>query len=128
MNGRESKKTALIGCLCALGCETLYGLSYVFTKLAISAGAETASLLAWRFFTGFAVMSVCAAAGLMRVNPGGRSLRPLLLVALCYPVVYFIAETVGIRLTTARWAAGSVHSLACSSRFSALLVSPIPEA
>ena len=95
------KRRLLTGCICALGCETLYGLSYVFTKLAVSAGAETAPLLAWRFFVGFAVMSVFAAARLMRVNLGGRSLRPLLLVALCYPVVYFIAETTGIRLTTA---------------------------
>ena len=95
------KHSLLTGCLCALGCESLYGLSYVFTKLATSAGADGSALLAWRFFAGFIAVSACAAAGLMRVSFRGRSLRPLLLVALCYPVVYFIAETAGIRLTTA---------------------------
>lgn len=39
----------LMGSLCALGCETLYGLSYSFTKQA-TAGATVLSLLGWGFF------------------------------------------------------------------------------
>ncbi|MGN0990121.1 MAG: hypothetical protein ACI4O4_01560, partial [Candidatus Ventricola sp.] len=59
------------GCLCALGCETLFGLSYAFTKWAVGqAGAGAAGLA-------------------------------LLRVALLHPVLYFIGETLGIRLTTA---------------------------
>lgn len=38
-----------MGSLCALGCETLYGLSYSFTKQA-TAGATVLSLLGWGFF------------------------------------------------------------------------------
>lgn len=100
MSGHK-KSRLLTGCLCALGCETLYGLSYVSTKLATSAGAEAAEMLAWRFAVAFAALCACAASGLIRLDWKGKSLRPLLRVALCCPVVYFVAETAGIRLTTA---------------------------
>ena len=89
----------LTGSLCALGCEVLYGLSYLFTKQT----AETASplaLLGWRFIVALAVMSLCVALGLVKIRLRGRRLWPLLRVALFCPCLYFIGETVGIRETT----------------------------
>ena len=50
MNKKINSKT-FIGCLCALGCEILFGLSYAFAKQAMeSTGAF--ELLGWRFFCG----------------------------------------------------------------------------
>lgn len=89
----------LTGSLCALGCEVLYGLSYLFTKQT----AETASplaLLGWRFVVALAAMSLCVALGFISVRLKGRRLGPLLRVALFCPCLYFIGETVGIRETT----------------------------
>lgn len=89
----------LTGSLCALGCEVLYGLSYLFTKQT----AETASplaLLGWRFVVALAAMSLCVALGFIPVRLKGRRLGPLLRVALFCPCLYFIGETVGIRETT----------------------------
>lgn len=89
----------LTGSLCALGCEVLYGLSYLFTKQT----AETASplaLLGWRFVVALAAMSLCVALGFIPVRLKGRRLWPLLRVALFCPCLYFIGETVGIRETT----------------------------
>lgn len=89
----------LTGSLCALGCEVLYGLSYLFTKQT----AETASplaLLGWRFVVALAAMSLCVALGFIPVRMKGRQLGPLLRVALFCPCLYFIGETVGIRETT----------------------------
>ena len=89
----------LTGSLCALGCEVLYGLSYLFTKQT----AETASplaLLGWRFVVALAAMSLCVALGFIPVRFKGRRLGPLLRVALFCPCLYFIGETVGIRETT----------------------------
>ena len=89
----------LTGSLCALGCEVLYGLSYLFTKQT----AETASplaLLGWRFIVALAVMSLCVALGLVKIRLKGRRIWPLLRVALFCPCLYFIGETVGIRETT----------------------------
>lgn len=88
----------LTGSLCALGCEVLYGLSYLFTKQT----AETASplaLLGWRFVVALAAMSLCVALGFIPVRLKSRRLGPLLRVALFCPCLYFIGETVGIRET-----------------------------
>lgn len=90
---------ALSGGLCALGCEVLYGLSYLFTKRTEDA-ASTLALLGWRFIVALAVMSLCVALGLVKIRLRGRRLWPLLRVALFCPCLYFIGETVGIRETT----------------------------
>jgi len=90
----------IIGVLCALGCETLYGLSYIFTKTATET-ASVFSLLGWRFLIAIIVMSICICAGLIKIDLKGKSIKPLLLVALFSPCVYFISETMGINLTTA---------------------------
>lgn len=90
----------ITGCLCALGCETLFGLSYVLTKWATERAGALA-LLGWRFFVGALVMGLCAALGLLKIRLRGKKKAPLLRVALLSPVIYFIGETVGIRCTTA---------------------------
>lgn len=94
------KNNMLTGCLCALGCETLFGMSYIFTKQAIDT-ASSLSLLGWRFLIAFIIMSLFIALGLLKINLRGKSLKPLLLIVLCSPVIYFIGETIGIQNTTA---------------------------
>ncbi len=96
----ENQKSNTVGILCAVGCETLYGLSYIFTKQATACASELA-LLGWRFFLAVLVMSLCVLLDFIKVNLKGKPLKPLLLVALCSPCVYFIAETIGISHTTA---------------------------
>lgn len=95
----EQRKN-VVGCLCALGCETLYGLSYIFTKAATGT-ASAFALLGWRFVIAVIVMSICILTGVIKVKLKGKSIKPLLLVALFSPSIYFIGETVGISLTTA---------------------------
>lgn len=97
---KKSRSRILWGCLCAVGCETLFGLSYICTKEAAYA-ASALSLLGWRFFIAAVVMAWCAASGWVTVQLNGKPLKPLLGAAACNPVVYFVAETVGIRWTTA---------------------------
>ena len=98
-NGKRRSNLAK-GCLCALGCETLYGLSYIFTKQA-TGEASAVSLLGWRFVVALAVMSLCIFTGLVKVELRGGKIRPALLAALCCPVLYFTGETLGIHYTTA---------------------------
>ena len=89
----------VIGCLCALGCETLYGLSYMFTKQATEF-ASAFALLGWRFLIAAIIMSLLVAAGAIKINLKKKNIKPLLSVALFCPCIYFIAETVGISNTT----------------------------
>ena len=93
------KNKTLIGCLCAISCEVLFGLSYVFTKQATES-AGTLELLGWRFFTAIIVMTILIITGIVKINLKGKKLKSLLLVALFSPVIYFIGETVGIANTS----------------------------
>lgn len=90
----------IIGSLAAFASEVLYGLSPLFTKQATD-HASVLSLLGWRFLLAFVVMSALAATGILKIHLKGKNLKPLLLVALFSPVIYFIGETFGIHNTTA---------------------------
>ena len=94
------KNQVIVGCLCALGCEVFFGLSYVFTKVATQSASPFA-LLGWRFGIAAVVMAACVLLGLVKVDLKGKALKPLLLVALLNPVIYFVAETIGISRITA---------------------------
>lgn len=95
-----NQKNSTVGVLCAISCEIIYGLSYIFTKQA-TACASAFALLGWRFLIAALVMSLCVLLGFIKVNLKGKGLKPLLIVALFDPCIYFIAETVGISHTTA---------------------------
>ncbi len=120
LEDRQGKvSSTVIGCLCAAGCETLFGLSYVFTKRA-TGNASALALLGWRFLIAFVVIHICVFAGVVKVNLKGKKIREVLLVALFNPVVYFVGETIGISSTSASesgiFLAGiPVASLAASS-------------
>lgn len=94
------KNQVLMGSLCALGCQTLFGLSYIFTKEATGT-ASALALLGWRFFLAAVVMIILSAAGVIKTNLKHRPFWPLLRIALFSPCIYFIGETVGIGHTTA---------------------------
>lgn len=97
---KTNRNDIITGCLCALGCETLYGLSYMFTKQATELASPLA-LVGWRFLVAVVVMSLCVVFGFIKINLKGKSLKPLLRVSLFSPTIYYIAETVGISSTTA---------------------------
>lgn len=90
----------LIGCLCALGCETIFGFSYIFVKQATNVSSAFA-FLGWRFVIAAVIMCIGVMFGLIKVSFKGRNMRPILIVALFDPVIYYFCETVGISRTTA---------------------------
>ena len=86
--------------MCAVGCEILYGMSYIFTKQATDE-ASALYLLGWRFFLAFAVMSILLVFGVIKADFRGKSWKTLILISVFSPVIYFTGETFGIRNTTA---------------------------
>lgn len=99
MEIKQSKSVAF-GIVCALGCETLFGLSYLFTKSA-TCEASAFALLGWRFVVAFAVIALLAAVGVVKVSLRGKPVKPLVLVTVSSPILYFVGETLGIAKTTA---------------------------
>ncbi|MBQ0040808.1 MAG: DMT family transporter [Clostridiales bacterium] len=59
------------------------------------------ALLGWRFTIAFVAALVCVLTGLMKIDLKGKSIKPLIGIALLYPVLYFIGETYGVYLTSA---------------------------
>ncbi len=94
------RKNLIIGCLAAISAEALFGLSYVFIKGAMSIASPLA-LLGWRFIVAALVMSLLAFLGILKINLKGKSIKPILMVAVFNPVIYLIFEAVGIKYTTA---------------------------
>lgn len=88
------------GSACALGCEILYGLSYIFTKH-ITGSVTGFALLGWRFLVAFLVINLLLIYKIVKVRLKGKSLKTLVAVVLFSPCMYFIAETIGIKNTTA---------------------------
>lgn len=94
------QNSIILGCICALSCEVIYGLSYIFTKHATEIAGALA-LLGWRFFVAFIVMSFCVLAGFIKIDLRGKSVSSLLVIAIFTPCIYFLVETIGIGNTTA---------------------------
>ena len=96
----DHKKRITIGVAAALVCEVLFGLSYSFTKHAMNS-ADELDLLGWRFLLAFASIALLRALGILRTNFRGKNPKPLLLICLLNPFLYFIGETFGIARTSA---------------------------
>lgn len=94
------KNNLVVGILCALCCEIIYGMSYIFTKQATKVTSGFA-LLGWRFLIAFVIMTFLVLLGIVKVNLKEKSLKPIFIVAVFSPGIYFIGETVGISHTTA---------------------------
>lgn len=99
MNNKK-KKDLIIGNLYALGCEALFGLSYIFTKQVTNL-ASPFVLMGWRFFIAFIVMSIFIVFFRIKINLKNKPLKKVFLIALSSSVIYFVGETMGISLTTA---------------------------
>lgn len=100
MRDTKREKNLIAGVFCALGCEIIYGLSYLFTKQATEVSSSL-SLLCWRFAIAFITMTLLISIGTIKINLRGKRLAPLIKIAFFSPVIYFIGETIGISNTTA---------------------------
>ena len=91
-------KTSM-GIFCVVCSEIINGFTFFFTKTAVDASTMF-SLLSWRFSLAFIAMTLLAKLKLIPIHLKGKDLRPLLWIALFSPVIFFIAETIGISLTS----------------------------
>lgn len=83
------KNNLVVGILCALCCEIIYGMSYIFTKQATKVASGFA-LLGWRFLIAFVIMTFLVLLGIVKVNLKEKSLKPIFIVAVFSPGIYFI--------------------------------------
>ena len=96
---------------------TIFGLSYLFSKMALNI-TEPMILLCARFTVTFVVLNILVLTGAMKLNLRGRNLTGPILVGILQPVLYFILENYGLKYTTTSFT-GIVSSI--SPVFTAIL-------
>ena len=112
------KKTHALSLLAAITADVIFGMSFMFSKLALEVAVPTV-LLAFRFTVAVAAMSLVilanAAVGKLRGRPlfafslRGKPVYKLLLLGTVQPVAYFFFENYGI-LYTSSAVAGTIIS------------------
>lgn len=111
MNGQDKTGNAAKAIIAAIAAQIVWGLSFMFTKTAL-AHTSGHMLLSLRFTISLFIMLLILLTGRARIDLKGKPIGLFILMGLCEPVIYFIAETNGIKYTT--------------SSFSGLMISIIP--
>ena len=109
----EEKK----GMLAAAIAYSIFGLSYLFSKLALEV-AEPFILLCVRFSITFLVLNLMVITGFQKISLRGKNLLGPICLGLLEPVLYFFLENYGLKYTTTSFT-GIVSSI--SPIFTAIL-------
>jgi drug/metabolite transporter (DMT)-like permease len=95
------KKTEQLGYFASGTAVFIWGLSFYFTKTALKElDGRIFDLLTYRFVISAAVMLLMWAAGLIKPDFKGKNIKMLLMMSLMQPGIYFIFETLGIKMVT----------------------------
>lgn len=105
------------GMLAASVAYFIFGLSYLFSKMALNV-AEPMILLALRFTVAFVAMSILVVTRVVKLNFKGKNLLGPILLGILQPILYFVLENYGLKYTTTSFT-GMISSI--SPIFTAIL-------
>ncbi len=94
------KSDQLKGMLIAVISEIIFGSSFIFIKM-VDESISVFTLLSWRNIIALCLMTILIKIKILKVDYRGKNIRPVLALSLFQPVLYYIFETIGVRLTTA---------------------------
>ena len=104
---QNTKRLSTLSALCA---QFIFGFSFMFTKIALGF-ASPITVIADRYIVAFATMTIVVLFKKIKFKPS-KNIFKLVLMSLFQPVLYFLCESYGIKLTT--------------SGFSSVMISLIP--
>lgn len=87
----------------ALFSNFIFGLSFMASRIALE-HTSSSVMLALRFGASALIMLILALIGVVKLNFKGKNVRSLFLLGLFQPIIYFIGEANGIRLTNSSFA------------------------
>jgi len=87
------------GILAAITAYIIFGLSYLFSKMALAI-TDPIMLLFARFTLTFILLNLLVATRLLKLNLKGKKLAGPILLGILQPVLYFVLENYGIKYTT----------------------------
>lgn len=117
MNMTSDRKAVLA----AFICNFLWGLSFMSSRIALDS-APVLIVLSHRFLLAFLVMSIFTVTGRANLHLRGKSLRPLLLLGLMQPVIYFFGELYGILHSTTIFSGVMISIIPIAGVLAAVLV------
>lgn len=94
-----TRKNQLLGMAAAFVANTIFGFSFIFSKLALQV-AHPLIILAIRFTVAFAVLNVILAVFKIKLNLKGKPKTKLIFMGLAQPLLYFIFELYGLSLVS----------------------------
>lgn len=87
------------GIIAAITAYIIFGLSYLFSKMALAI-TDPIMLLFARFTLTFILLNLLVATRLLKLNLKGKKLAGPILLGILQPVLYFVLENYGIKYTT----------------------------
>ena len=87
------------GMLAAAGAYTIFGFSYLFSKMALEV-SEPMILLCARFTVTVIVLNLLVATRVLKLDLCGKNLWGPILLGILQPVLYFVFENYGLKYTT----------------------------
>ena len=106
-----TKNKSRLAILAAVGVYTIWGFSFMASKVA-QEHTTPFVLLAYRFVIAAILLTLPMLIGRQKIRLKGKNIKPLLLLGLMEPCIYFIGEQFGIRYT--------------NSAFSGVMIAVIP--
>ncbi len=92
-------KNTIIAYIMLVISSVIFGFSFLFTKDTL-AYLDIFQLLGIRFLIAAVIMTLIVITGIIKINLTRKKLKGIFLLTLFQPVVYFICETFGVKLTS----------------------------
>ncbi len=83
-----------------LTAEVLWGFTGIMTKKVVN-HYSVLTLLSWRLTIAVIFMTILVRVGIIKLDLKTKNLRPLILLGILQPCLFFTGETIGIKMTTA---------------------------
>ena len=103
MSNHSSRDRYRLAIIASIAYCTIYGFSFMASRIGLM-NTSADMLLAIRFTCAMLVMLLLVATGRFRIALRGKPVGKFLIMGLCQPVIYFIAETAGIQYTNSSFA------------------------
>ncbi|MBF8982091.1 EamA family transporter [Lutibacter sp. B2] len=94
-----NKNEKMLPIIAGISSSIIFGFSFLFIKGALEM-IDPIDLLALRFGIATLLLLILKAVGIIKINFEGKNLKPLLILSIFQPVLYFIFETLGVRSAT----------------------------
>jgi len=115
------KNKTLTATLAAFTAQVIFGFSFMFTKIAIESNVSPMTVIADRYIVAFLGLSAVLVVGGIKIK-FKKNIRKLVLMSLFQPVLYFVFETYGIKLTTSGFSGVMISLIPVVSMISGIFV------